>query len=233
MRIVFYAITAVFALMIGLAVGVLAENDTEPQFQPFAVDISHAAPVEVTLSEGVTVPMTVSVDLRVRVDGPEEATVEIIGAHEPVIAAAELPAEQASDAPWVTVGGTRWRVLPEPYSHNTGSFMKAREGSGRPDATTRHKFVWVSFEIENLSAEIGHFDPPKLVDGIGRHYATYEYDVWYIENSCYAKPLNPNLTRSCAVIFEVPRDAEGFSVIIHDQHEYGQDRVTESVLLGF
>jgi hypothetical protein len=96
MKRILYPIAGALAFAIILALSALAQSDLVARFTPFLIDISQAVPVEVTVTlpdaDGepitTTVPLTVSVNLRVHVEGPQVATVELLAAPEPAVAVA-------------------------------------------------------------------------------------------------------------------------------------------------
>lgn len=87
--------------IIGLALltifaSALAQSDIVAHFTPFLIDVTQSVPVDVTVTipntDGepitTTVPLTISVNLRVHVEGPHLATVELLATPEPTVAVA-------------------------------------------------------------------------------------------------------------------------------------------------
>lgn len=111
------------ALLVGIVFGVAAQNDFTTLFSPFVVDIEQSAPVEVSvivpMESGeiitATVPMTVSIALRVSVEGPNMATVNLLDKADPVVSINEAEIESqlvdASGTPYVVEAPESLTVL--------------------------------------------------------------------------------------------------------------------------
>jgi hypothetical protein len=99
-----YAVGLTVAVLVALALGFAAgqEAGVIGQFTPFVIDLTQEVPVQVdapvVLESGETVtvmtPLTIGVELRIRVDGPQQTMVEVLDATEPEIAVAEAAPEQ-------------------------------------------------------------------------------------------------------------------------------------------
>ncbi len=120
----------------------------------------------------------------------------------PSAISANLPAHTIGED--VTVGTVRWKVV---RADVLGSTMDA-EFFG--PAETSGQFVQVTVEIENVGSDCATLFGVELIDKRARSFATYGDQYYFIpaNQSCALETLNPNLTKTCTFIFEVPGDVE-------------------------
>ena len=226
-------IVVLVALTAGFAAG--QEAGTVGQFTPFVIDIAQEVPVQVdvpvVLDNGETVtattPLTIGVELRIRVNGPQQAVVEAYDAPEPVVAiatATPLPVVegQAGINDDIIVGDVRWQAL---AVEDLGDTLVS-DNMFTEDMTTPGRFIRLQFEIENLSSATKTFSTINLVDNRGRSYDTLTEGIWFVPQSeqCMGfDQLNPGVPKLCSVIFEVPTDAEGLQAQVGDLEILGGD----------
>lgn len=199
------------------------------------VDVQQAVPVladvVVPLADGTTVnasvPLTLQVALQIAVDGAVSQSVQATQNKPALIAAA--PAAPANPAivqqtPWVHAG-LQWRV----QSAESVGAVYDDPLDHLPALRTENSFLVVQLAVENLGAasqEVDYDDDELnilLRDSAGRRFAWREHPT-----ACDEQDLNPGLVKSCPLLFEVPRNAQGFSVIFATENGYEQ-----TVPLGF
>lgn len=107
----------------------------------------------------------------------------------------------------VQVDEVRWRVL---GARGLGSTIQS-DNQFIDDATTAGMFVEVRFEVENLGKDRVTLSRPDLVDDQGRSFVYYTNAYWFIVDAeqCSFETLNPNVPKTCTVIYEVPQGATG------------------------
>lgn len=114
----------------------------------------------------------------------------------------------------VIVDKVRWKILSVDNLGNrvasTNSFIK--------DKVTSGKFIKVHFEIENRSKDMLSFAGLDLIDSKGRKYTRSSESFPGIESdeTCFIENLNPNITKTCVHVFEVPADATGLKASVGD-----------------
>lgn len=232
-----YAVLLTAVVLVGLVVlpAIGQDHEAVGRFVPFVIDVSQAVPVEVAvpvvLDSGETItgtaPLTVAVDLRVRVDGPHQAEVVVLDAPEPtVVVATATPLPVAKSKAGlnddVIVGEVRWRIT---AVEDLGKTLKGINLFAQ-DKTTPGRFIRVEFEVENLSAETKTFSGVNLVDSRGRSFVAMKDAFWYISNEkqCMGfEQLNPGVPRLCETIFEVAADSEGLQAHVGDLELFGSD----------
>lgn len=209
--------------LLGLLVGVLLATSVRAQggllaaFQPFVIDITQRVPAEVSIPlsapDGTiittTVPLTIGVQLRVQIDGPQQARVEVQRAGpERVLVATATPVPSGAPAMGddAFVGSLRWRVLD---AEDRGQTIKAADNYSGPKNTSG-KFIWVHFVVENVGTEPLNFDSPELVDGSGYRYEVIDDLYRYVPENLqcsWTDNLNARVPKECAVIYEIAADA--------------------------
>jgi hypothetical protein len=114
----------------------------------------------------------------------------------------------------VTVDEMRWKVL---AAENLGTTLTS-DNEFIDDRTTTGRFVQVRFEMENLSKDLLSYAGLDLVDDQGRSFKQSSDVFQFIPNqeSCVFENLNPNVAKSCTVIYEVPATATGLKVQVTD-----------------
>jgi hypothetical protein len=114
----------------------------------------------------------------------------------------------------VTVDEMRWKIVSAEDLGNTlesdNQFVTERTSSGR--------WVRVRFEMENLSKDMLSFAGLDLVDAQGRTLKPSSDAIQFIapEESCILENLNPNVAKTCTVIYEVPANATGLQAQVTD-----------------
>jgi hypothetical protein len=214
-----YAVVLTVVVIVALAAGYAAGQGAAGQVPPFVVNIAQDVPLtvdaSVQLDSGdtvtVTVPLTVGVELRIRVDGP---TVETLPASEPVIAVAT-----AAPRP-VTVGGivldaVQWRLMDAFDTGQTFDYF-----GQQPDRNWEHtdaKYVALRFDVLNNGAApvnladflVGRGDyTPQLSDDQERRFGKADL-YWTWNEGCDYSDLNPGINTTCTIVFELPTDASG------------------------
>ncbi|AHM66838.1 hypothetical protein PPSQR21_031990 [Paenibacillus polymyxa SQR-21] len=133
----------------------------------------------------------------------EAQVVEMTGtASEPTIA----------ETPTATIGQT---VNMGPYAVKVTGVKKTKSVGG---ATTDETFVVVSVTVKNTGNESIGVDSDyfTLVDSNGRKFdASQDVKVYYDQTFMMDK-INPGLSRSANVAFEVPKDSSGFTLDVRD-----------------
>jgi hypothetical protein len=232
-------VAVLVALTVNFATGQVA--GVIGQFTPFVIDVAQEVPVlvdaPVVLESGeiitATTPLTISVELRVRVDGPQQVVVEVLDAPEPVVAlatATPMPVTtgQAGVNDDVIVGEVRWRVL---AVEDVGDTLTS-DNMFTEDMTTPGRFIRLQFEIENLSSAAKTFSSINLVDSQGRSFNTLPDGFWFVpqaEQCIGFDQLNPSVPKRCTVIFEVPTDADGLQAQVGDLELLGGDEALISL----
>lgn len=121
----------------------------------------------------------------------------------------------------VQVGKIRWKFLEakdlgqELKSDN--QFIEAKKTSG--------KFIQVRFEVENQGTEAASYAGIDLKDSKDRTFKPYDERFSFVPEGegCVLEQLNPNLTKTCTEIFEIPGDASGLQVVAGDLELLGSD----------
>lgn len=121
----------------------------------------------------------------------------------------------------VQVGDVRWKIT---KAEDLGQELKS-DNEFIESKKTGGKFIGVSFEMENLAAEQKSFAGLSLVDDKGRKFEASSDAFMFIEQNeqCIFENLNPNVTKNCKVIFEVPADAAGLKANVGDLEIFGGD----------
>ena len=146
----------------------------------------------------------------------------------------DKPAEPANPEPApatigqdLTIGQVRWKVL---EAKDLGQELKAEFLEPK---TTSGKFILVRFEVENQKSEALTYAGIELVDNKDRTFDNYSEQFGFIPDgeSCVLEQLNPNISRTCSEIFEVPADAAGLRAKLGDLELFGGEEI--QVDLGF
>lgn len=122
-----------------------------------------------------------------------------------------------------------WKVL---EAKDLGQELKSENEFMEPK-TTSGKFILVRFEVENRKNEALTYAGIELVDNKDRTFGNYDEQFGFIPDgeSCVLEQLNPNISRICSEIFEVPADAAGLRAKLGDLELFGGEEV--QVELGF
>jgi len=111
----------------------------------------------------------------------------------------------------ITFGNLKWNIieLKELSSHLTSNSLWAE------NKTTSNKFVSIIIEVENISSEAIDSDEPKLIDSKERIFSKLgNYYFYTDENLKTGTKWQPNMPVKYQVIYEVPKDATGFGVVV-------------------
>lgn len=164
---------------------------------------------------------------------PQEGKVEAAAPAEPeaTLAPTETPTPEPTPTlpptvgQDVNVGEIRWKFL---EATDIGQELKS-DNQFVESKTTGGKFVKIRFEIENLGTEAVSFTGIEILDSKGRTFKPYQDRLFFIEDSeqCILLQLNPNLTKTCAEIFELPADATGLKISVGDLRLFGDDAVID------
>jgi hypothetical protein len=129
----------------------------------------------------------------------------------------------------VVVDEVRWKILTAEKLGNT----LTSDNEFIDDLTTSGTFVRVRFEIENLSKDMLSFAGLDLVDDQERTFTRSSDTIMFIDEgeSCLLENLNPNITKTCTHIYEVPADATGVKAQLGDLKIFGGQEAL--VALGF
>lgn len=119
----------------------------------------------------------------------------------------------------VRVGEVRWKIT---GVQDEGQTL-ASDNQFVEDKTTSGKFIRVTFEIENLGTETKTFNDPPLLDSRRREFKKASDTLQFIpdDQQCILERLNPNIIKSCQVIYEVPEDASGLRANVGDLNLFG------------
>lgn len=119
----------------------------------------------------------------------------------------------------VIVDEVRWKVL---AAENLGNTLQS-DNQFIDDKTTSGMYIRVRFELENLSNDMLTFAGIDLADDQGRTYTRASDAFSYLpdDESCTLENLNPNITKTCTHIFEVPTNATGLQAILGDLKLFG------------
>lgn len=204
---------------------VFAQSDVLARFSPFVIDVSQSVPVEVSVpvvedgeTVSKTVPLTVSVVLQVRVDGPQVATVQVMEEPTPVVVVAtatKAPATvAASGGEVIKVGEVSWQLI---EAESLGQTLKS-DNAFINDLTTKAQFIRIKFMMENSGKETITYTGINLVDADGRSYKPSSDAIMLIANDeqCILEQINPGITRHCTVVYEVSADATGIQIQFSD-----------------
>jgi hypothetical protein len=103
---------------------------------------------------------------------------------------------------------TRWKVL---SVKNLGSTLTSTNPFIESKTTTG-KFIQVRFEVENISKDLESVGNVGLVDFQGREYVPASGVSFWIPNEeqlFLIDNINPNITKTYTVIFDIAKDATG------------------------
>lgn len=91
-------------------------------------------------------------------------------------------------------------------------------GSFRPAiAKENAKFVIIDLSITNITDANFTFFPDdgfRLVDNKERQFTTYGDTIGSIENYLNVRELAPSITENGVLVYEIPKDATGYSLVI-------------------
>lgn len=137
------------------------------------------------------------------------------------------PAPTATSLPVVgmdvMVGDIRWKIT---EVQDLGQELTADNTYTEPKMTAG-KWLKVSMEIENRTKDPKSFTTVDLIDSQERRFQIYNNTYQYINNElwCSTNQLQPNLPKSCQIIYELPADAAGFKLVVGDLVMFGAQEV--------
>jgi len=219
-------LTAVAALLVAGTMGTRAgARFIEGNIRSFVVNIAQSVPIEISapikLDNGemvtVTAPITVNVELRVSVDGKGEAKVIEKNVQEPTITVTEAVVTETTDA--VEISDLAWRITSQ---ENLGSRF---DWDSNVSYSTSGMFIRLGFELENQGDEPVKLSPfgeevvvAFLIDERERQFAELDYGYSFDE-ICYYTEINPGLTESCVMVFEVAKNVESLTLHLTREDE--------------
>ena len=174
----------------------------------------------------VIVGLFVALVVVVAIFGPSSST-----ASRPAASNASTQANAAPDATStplpvvgqdVTVDQVRWKMI---SAENLGNVLKSGNQFTK-DKKTSGVFVKVRFEMENLSNDMLSFGGLEMVDDQDRKFTSASDVFMFIENEderCVFENLNPNITKTCTTLYEVPANAKGLKAIVSDLKAFGAE----------
>ncbi len=231
---------ALCAILVSSSLLLSAQGDSLARFSPFVINVAQAVPVEVSIpvvENGTTiaksVPLTVSVALQVRVDGPQAVAVEVLEAPTPVVvvaASTKVPTPPSSlmTGQALMVGDIKWQLL---AAESTGQTLES-DNAFMPKMTTTGQFIRVDFSIQNAGKTAVTYMGIDLIDSRGSIYEPSNDALMLIAagRQCIFEQVNPGVVRTCTVVYEVPLDATELNIQFSDLNMMGAQ--TENVELG-
>lgn len=228
---------AVLLAIVATAQGPNILSSVRPQVVDVRQSVPIMADVVVPLDNGAsvtaTVPLTLDIALQIAVSGvvsesvqvarsvPANATGAVVTAP-PVSSQSQYIVNQAQD---LVYEGLKWTVK---SAENAGAAYDDPNDQ-RGALVTENSFLVVHFSVENLGAvrkEVDYDDDElriTLRDSMGRRFDGEDHP-----SSCDGNEINPGLTKTCSIIFEVPQNVAGFSMVFATENGYEQ-----VVQLGF
>lgn len=115
----------------------------------------------------------------------------------------------------VRVGDLEWTVV---SSKVIGKVLKG-DNPVRQDLQAGGRFVEVDVRIENKGKKPLTAMANPMIDDAGREFRSSVEAVWYVPNDkrlSLLKSLNPEVPFTCRLIYDVPENASGLSLILDD-----------------
>jgi hypothetical protein len=105
----------------------------------------------------------------------------------------------------VLVDEMRWKIL---SAEDLGNTLKS-DNTYIKDLKTSGRFVKVRFEMENRSKHLLSYAGLDLVDSQDRSFKNANNALQFIpqDELCVFENLNPNIVKTCTVIYEIPANA--------------------------
>lgn len=131
----------------------------------------------------------------------------------------------------VQVGKIRWRVL---EAINVGQTLNSDNEFQEP-LQTNGKFIRVRFELENLSSDPIIFSDVNIIDAQQRKFQNHsEAAVFFADNKefCALEQLNPNVPKTCTMVFELPADAAGLHLLVGDLNMFSAQEASINLNLN-
>jgi hypothetical protein len=122
----------------------------------------------------------------------------------------------------VFVAEMRWNIL---AAEDLGDTLKS-DNTFIKDLKTSGRFVKIRFEMENRSKDLLSYLGVDLVDSQGRTFKSSSDALQFIpeDEVCILENLNPNIIKTCTVIYEVPGSASGLHAQVTDLKLLGSAR---------
>lgn len=119
----------------------------------------------------------------------------------------------------VQVGEIRWKII---AAKDEGHELKSANEFIKPKSTSG-KFIRLTFELENKSKDLKTFAGLDVVDAQDRKYKSSSDGLMFIEQDrqCVFENINPNITKTCQAIYELPKDATGLKANVGDLSLFG------------
>lgn len=142
------------------------------------------------------------------------------------VASAPTAAPEPTAAPaMVTVGQdvqvdeVRWNVL---EATDLGQTLKS-DNEFVKDLTTSGRFIRVRLEVENLSKDMLSFVGIDLQDDQGRSFKRSNDAIMHVpsDETCVLENLNPNVAKTCTLVYEVPQNAAHVQALVSDLKLFG------------
>jgi hypothetical protein len=222
-------------LIAGLCISVWSQvtKTITGQFQPFVIDIAQSVPVQVSVPLSgsnpvtMTLPLTVSVNLRVRIDtASRTAKVETLTPPTPVVTVSTITASPFADAP--VFEGVLWSI-------EDAQSLKPQMtiGENQLKFDTQGQFALLNITLKNIGnvpVSIDYGSGQKLeiaiIDSQNRVFAPYATG-YQIRELCEYAELNPGLSVSCFIPFELPKDANNLKLRLIGMDETTGKKVSE------
>lgn len=223
-----YLVTIImtFLLSAGFGLGVIAQSNktTLSRLLPILVDVKQIIPIEAVIVDSVgmtiTVPLTMTVNLQVRLDGSQLASAEVMTPTEPVIMTKEaIEVQQTTNDS--TINGVRWTIE---SIDQLGTKMNLRD-LDHLKFETRGEFVIIHVALENVGdkpVKIGEYGAYKdfnieLIDDSKRSFAPFEVG-YMLEELCSSVEINPGIETPCKIPFEMAKGAKGLRLRISNEN---------------
>lgn len=221
------AIVVTVLLFIVFGLGVLAQSSKTltGKLLPMLLDVKQIVPIEalVVNSEGMTltVPLTMTVNLQVRLDGVQLASAKILTPTEPLVITQEPTSVQPTTDS--TIHSVQWAIE---SVDRLGTKMNLRDLE-HLKFKTRGEFVIIHAVLQNMSdkpVKIGEYGTYKnfrleLVDKEDRTFAPFPVG-YMLEELCSSIEINPGIETPCDIPFETASGATGLRLRISDENNH-------------
>ncbi|MEZ4705779.1 MAG: hypothetical protein R3A44_01155 [Caldilineaceae bacterium] len=205
----------VCGLLVGLSTVVLSKGIVR-SLLPMIVDVAQVVPVEAVIvdEKGITstVPLTMTVNVQVRLDGIQLASTQVMTQSEPIALVRSVKPEVAPGDP--VINNVWWTVE---NVERLGTKMELRD-LDHLKFDTRGEFVMLHMALKNVGSEpieigrAGQFSKSfdvNLMDKEDRSFSPF--NVGYVlDELCENIDVNPGVEVPCLIPFEVAERASGF-----------------------
>ena len=219
-------IVGVILVSVGLGFSVIAQSDqiSLNRLLPMLVDVSQVIPIEAVIVDAVgmtmTVPLTMTVNLQVRLDGSKLVSADVMTPTQPVIVTSK-PVNIQLTTNDSMINDVQWTIE---SIDRLGTKMNLRD-LDHLKFETRGEFVILHMALENVGdvpVKIGEYGAYKdltmeLVDDSERSFAPF--DVGYmLEELCSSVEINPGIETPCEIPFELAKGADGLKLRISNEN---------------